>query len=493
MIIGKFLTEYLLGNFGDNSWLLWEGIKNKYGLYSNQDLGLYGYTNNSLITEPFTYYPFLFLSYFVNSIFLWNLFVILFISLSFYFTYILFKKNNSRFDSFLFSAVWISNAYFSFHSREHLSLLAGFLFPIYLLIEEGNNKNKLLFKFFFLIFSLGISNYIGVFLVFINFIYSIYKFFSEKNKSNKINLFLSAALCILLSISLKIYFSDIQRNIDNFTIFSFKPWHLLIQPDRALFKIYNFDEIFINKNNILFTYFEVEHSASFFGILVFILLGFSLWKNKNINKKFLILLITTLVITLPPTLTVKGITIFTPSYLFFLLFDQFRVTARFNIFSFLLILLMIGPLFKSLKDTLKNNLLKILLCLIIFIEIFVPFKVTPISTNQEVYKYIRENTKKESLIIIYPYDSTNIVFKDMIFIQRKIVNPYGYEIKEKDFSSKIFTRNLSCREINNQSIKTDDLYIVEFQNSEGLKFQNSEIEKLFEEDKVKIYKVNCNE
>ncbi len=493
MNIGNFFTIYLLGNFGDNSWLLWEGLKNKYGLYSNQDLGLYGYVSNSLITEPFIYLPFLYLSYFINPIFLWNLFVILFIFLSFYFSYLFFKKTNSRFDSTLLSLIWISNSYFSFHSREHLSLLAGFLFPIYLLINSENSKKYLYLKYLFLIVSLGISNYIGVFLIFINSVYSIFLYIKNKDKHFLFNLIISMVLCIGLSISLKLYFSDIQRNIDNFKIFSFKPWHFFMQPERAFFNVYDLNKYLSNSNNILFTYFEAEHSTSFFGFTILILFFIVIFKKLKFNFDYLFLLITTLIITLPPVVTIKSIDIYTPSYLFFLLFDQFRVTSRFNIFSFLLILILISYYFKILKNNFKNNLIKILISLTIFVEIFVPYKISYLETNQEIYKYIREKTPSNSQIIIYPYNYSNLVFKDMIYFQRKVINPYGYESKENNFSAKNFTQNISCNEIVKNKINLNNLFLLKFEDTASLDSLNNNYEKIIEEKEVSFYKIICDE
>jgi hypothetical protein len=491
MNIEKFFTNYLLGNFGDNSWLLWEGLRRKYNLYTNNDLGLFGYSNNSLITEPLTYYPFLFLSNFINAILLWNIFIILFTGASFYFSYKLIKKNNHTFDAILLSLIWISNSYFSFHSREHLSLMAGFLFPIYLLLEDRNKKPALIFKYLFLIISLGISNYIGVFLIFINSIYSIYKYFKEKNKINLINLTAGLSLCLSLSAGLKYLFPSIERNLDNFLIFSFKPWHLFIQPKRALVNLYNTENYLNFKNNILFTYFENEHSASFFGFIILILLGLALWRKYKDNFDNLFLLLSTLIITLPPVVTIKNLNIYTPSYIFYFLFDQFRVTSRFNIFSFLLILLIISSLFKDLGQNIKIKIIKLLLTILIILEIFVPFKITYTNSDTSIYKYLRENTTRDSQIIVYPYEKTNTTFKDMIFIQRKIINPAGYTSLENNFSAKEFTQNLSCTNIRSYTININNLYLINFDTTEKIDLEKDNLEKVLEENKITLSKINC--
>jgi len=491
MNIEKFFTNYLLGNFGDNSWLLWEGLRRKYDLYTSSDLGLFGYSNNSLITEPLTYYPFLFLSNYINAILLWNIFIILFTGASFYFSYKLIKKNSHKFDSILLSLIWISNSYFSFHSREHLSLMAGFLFPIYLLLEERHKKPALIFKYLFLIIALGISNYIGVFLIFINSSYSVYKYFKERNRLNLFNLAAGVSFCLSLSAGLKYQFPNIERNIDNFLIFSFKPWHLLIQPERALVNLYNTENYLNFKNNILFTYFENEHSTSFFGFIILILLGLALWRKYKDNFDNLFLLASTLIISLPPIVTIKNLNIYTPSYIFYFLFDQFRVTSRFNIFSFLIVLLIISSLFKDLGQNIKIKIVKVLLTILIILEIFVPFKITNTNSDTEIYKYLRESTTRDSQIIVYPYEVTNLAFKDMIFIQRKIINPAGYTSIENNFSAKEFTQNLSCSNIKNYQLNSNNLYLLYLKSSEQLNIDKNNLNKIMEENQNILYKINC--
>ncbi len=68
--------KLLLGNIGDNTWLLWEGLRNKFQVYDNTFFGLNGISDYNLTSEPIIIYPFLFLSKFINAIDLWNVFII---------------------------------------------------------------------------------------------------------------------------------------------------------------------------------------------------------------------------------------------------------------------------------------------------------------------------------------------------------------------------------------------------------------------------------
>ena len=173
------------------------------------------------------------------------------------------------------------------------------------------------------------------------------------------------------------------------------------------------------------------------------------------------------------------------------MFNQFRVTSRFSIFSFLLILLIISSLFKDLGQNIKVKIIKLLFTILIIIEIFVPFKITNTNSDSEIYKYLRENTTRDSQIIVYPYEKTNIAFKDMIFIQRKIINPAGYTSIENNFSVKVFTQNLSCTNIRSYPINTNNLYLINFDTSEKIDLEKDNLEKVLEENKITLSKIKC--
>jgi len=189
--------------------------------------------------------------------------------------------------------------------------------------------------------------------------------------------------------------------------------------------------------------------------------------------------------------TIKNLNIYTPSYIFYFLFDQFRVTSRFNIFSFLLILLIISSLFKDLGQNIKIKIIKLLLTILIILEIFVPFKITYTNSDTSIYKYLRENTTRDSQIIVYPYEKTNTTFKDMIFIQRKIINPAGYTSLENNFSAKEFTQNLSCTNIRSYTININNLYLINFDTTEKIDLEKDNLEKVLEENKITLSKINC--
>jgi len=483
----------LIGNFGDNSWLLWEGIRLKYGLYTTDYFGIYGYNLNYFknLTEPLLYLPFIFFSKYINVYFVWNFYIILFLFLSGLFSYIYLKKLTTKFNAALLSVLWLASPYFSIQSRDHLSLLAAFLYPIFLIINRPTTFKQLFFKYMFLVILPFISIYISVFIIFLNFFINSFDLFFNRKKVIIIDFTLSILLIFSLSISFKTFFPDQSRNIDNFLIFSYKPWHSLDKPNNSLINSIDPFENFQIKGNILFNYFEFEHATGYFGVIFLILTSFSLVKYyKILDKRVVFILFISIITSLPPLVTIKGIDIYLPSYLFYLLFDQFRVLSRINIFSFFLMIVIIIPLLDSKYFRSKITILTLITLMIL--EIFFPFKISeikPLDTN--FYKKILENTSSESYIIVYPYDNDINFYKEMQFLPRKIFNPDNYRYNsDLKFSSEDFTKNLTCDEIAKYSSKSD-LYLLQVKSKSKELPKDIKLKQIEDTSNLALFKIEC--
>ena len=81
-----------------------------------------------------------------------------------------------------------------------------------------------------------------------------------KSKNLYLETDISIIFTILVSFAIKFSFPTAQRNIDNFLIFSAKPWDFFIQPSKSLINYTEFQSV-LPKNNIYFNYFENEHSV----------------------------------------------------------------------------------------------------------------------------------------------------------------------------------------------------------------------------------------
>jgi hypothetical protein len=478
--------KYLLGNFGDNTWLLWEGLRIKYLFYDESLFGLYGVSGSNPVSEPIPIYLFLFFSKFINAIDLWNIFVITFLFLNLFFSFLYFRKIiDSKFIAFISSLVFISNSYFSIHSRDHLTLLCVFILPIFLLLNKLDSYRSLLYKYLFLAISSFISNYLTVFLIFLNFLDAIISYFSERNNYKKINLIFATVIVISSSIFIKTLFPQLSKNIDNFLIYSFKPWHLITQSPRALINISDFENLY--PQNIWFQYFDAEHSVSYFGFTILIIFLIQLIRRNIIFNKNFYLLILLLLFSLPPYVVVKGIYIYLPSYIMYELFPAFRIISRMNIFSFFFLIVVILESFKKENLNDKKYLITILAALAI-LELFVPLKVS-VTKDNKVYSYIRENYKTEKNLIFYPGETPNSKIIDMIHYRAKLINPQNYI--SGDFNSEEFTKNLDCKNLQKYNLYPKDVLIlstIKYNNILDIKLKQVSED---ETEKLILYEIEC--
>jgi len=481
--------KYLLGNIGDNTWLLWEGLRIRYSFYNDSYVGIYGISGNNPISEPLVIYPFLFLSRFFNAIDLWNIFVIVFLILNFILTYIYFKKIiNSKVITSVATITFLANSYFSMHSRDHLTLLCVFILPVFLILNKLDSLKNVIFKFIFLTFSAFISNYLTIFLIFVNFIDSLISFVKQKNKITKVNLILSSVYILAVATFIKYLFPMLSKNIDNFLIFSFKPWHLITQSPRAFINISDFEKYY--PTTIWFQYFDAEHSVSYFGFTILLIFFIQLVRKKYTLSRNMLMLIFLLIFSLPPYIVVKGIYFYLPSYIFYELFPAFRIIARINIFTFFFLIAVILESIKNEVITNKKKVIYLFIGIIAALEIFVPFKVSTIKDNI-VFEYLRNSNNPEKQIIFYPSEPSNEYLVEMNYFKSKVINPLNYE--SGNFNSKEFTKNLSCTELDKYKINPSNVYIMS--SMEYGSIQDIKLSKVSEDNKenIYLYEIKCEQ
>jgi hypothetical protein len=151
----------------------------------------------------------------------------------------------------------------------------------------------------------------------------------------------------------------VYRDMNDFYSFSFRPWYFLIPPKNSLFlgnisqKLHS--DISSSGYYLTQNYNEQEMAGSFIGWHFFIvLLGIfyvlylqktdtrfktALLPYKGVITKSIICIVGILAISGPPSFTVSGITLYTPSYLVYYLMPFFRVLTRLSSVIFLLVLL----------------------------------------------------------------------------------------------------------------------------------------------------------
>lgn len=489
-------------------------------------------------SEPILYHFYFFLAKYIDSIYLYNIFLLTIFTLNFIFIFKFLKLFDfSNLQVFLSTLIISTSTYFSYHFRSHLALINIWVLVYFLIILFSSNFNV---KNYYLSFKAGviiafcslISNYLGFFGLLVLFIYLLIQlFFSFYSSSfNYKNLFLNYFIIFLtfsiFFISFNInYLSELRatqnrfssnydlltRNVGNFFIFTSRPWYYLLpSSDNLIFgkiseNILSFIEInwgnYLTKN-----YFKSEHSASFLGFTnlffgitgLYYLFKIKIFKNEKEEynfentKLYSIFLITLILIlfTMPPFINFKGFNIYFPSYLIYETFPMFRVLARLGIIIliFWFIFVNYGYLYFVKKFNLdKNNTLKkIFFVCIVFLsinEFFIPFKITNVSNPPEVYKYLKSLGSVNERIFIYPENKTTEAYFWKLEHKMDVINfGTGNYIDNTFYSKDLITQKSSTCEGISLLKKMDVKFIIYFKNKEP----NKQIQEFFNKNLVLI-------
>lgn len=441
-------------------------------------------------SEPLFFYPYFFITNYINSILFFNLYLLITFILNLFFAYKFFKLfSKSSFHSILISIIFNLSPFFYYKFQNHLNLIPVWLLVYFVYRLVLNIKNSDLSYKNFLIngFVLSIlmvySNYLGYIGLLISVLYFGFLLFSFRPKFLE---FLKRGLLFGLSFfSLIIIFnfnyiffnfistSDVssttpsqnyglKRNIEDFFIFSSRPWYFFLPSIDNPF--YGFiTEAFFNKfsgTNFLFdNYFKSEHSSSYLGVLN-IILFFSIltvfFNKKSVNifddKKIYFFSIISIVyfaiLAMPPYIDISGFRIYLPGYLLYSIFPMFRVTSRFGIVTLLFLLVFVLKAYELLDYKFKNKVASKLIILSIFLislsEFYIPIKVSYFNEAPDAYVFAKENLKDAKNFMVYPPSkSSHALFWTKEF-NKPLFNKYGnyYEIEGMKVDNSKFTNLL---------------------------------------------------
>lgn len=513
MNIINFLSHFIIGTVEDNVYLfvfphfvdLWKvNLIHQIGYPAGQPF--YLFNDNQLLFQALYY----FFAIRVNPILFFNIFVILTISLILFFSFKAFKffiKNS--FVAILLSILFLFSGYVVYQLRSHVDLAQIWMFPAFLLIlTKRDFKYKYVLLGIFLGLVAGISNYIGFFtlIFFVLYFFAqeiISQFYLQKhywNKSVLANYFVSfvffaltASLYLLPYVNAQ-YFSStptldnvnasigstvrarykIARPFEDFIIFSSRPWYYFLPSvDNVFYGKFSKQIIDNMQNNwgyyLAQNYFKEEHSASFLGYINFILaiFGFryvlkSFKSKQNLGLEsatFLSLALVALcffLLSMPPLITISGFTLYTPSYLMWLIFPMFRTLARTGSFVLFILLIFTGFGYVSLLDSIKNSInskyrnlvavFSVSICFIVSLsEFYIPVKIYDASRAPKVYTYLLNKFGDKSPIAVYPYSKTNAALFWLPYYKKPLINPRFYSDSASGFNSEVFTKSLiSC-------------------------------------------------
>lgn len=305
----------------------------------------------------------------------------------------------------------------------------------------------------------------------------------------------------------------VNRPFEDFVIFSSRPWYYILpsvdNPFFGQLTQESLNRLSRTDNYLTQNYFKAEHSASFLGWITVLLglvglVGFRLQRQGLLVPDLAIpqetersasqqisppkynrsptqpshtnifsLLLTTIgliTLTMPPSIVLNGIEVYTPSYLLFKLFPMFRVLSRLGIIVMFFTLVFSGYGYKTLADfILKKNIslttgraILILLTLFSVAQLFVPLKLTRVATPPKVYSYLGQTDSFKSPIVVYPYSKTNEALFWLTTHQKALINPRFYSNKETAFESEAFTNLLNTTRGLEQARNLGAKYLVYF-------------------------------
>lgn len=293
----------------------------------------------------------------------------------------------------------------------------------------------------------------------------------------------------------------LYRPIEDYYNFSFRPWYFLIPPKTSLLfgdlskKVYDYLE---STNYYLASnYDNAEAGGSYlgwhliFGYLFALFVGLEKVRNKfpKLNKfenlisnkiliqKMTVVAILILLISHPPSFTISGIEIFTPSYILYKFFPFFRVLVRWSIVLYLLTLCVNVFLVLDIYKLIKRDYLKIsfivLFSLVHFALMSIKLPLIDMWRIPPEILYISRATKEEKVkFVVYPEGDFYSVFwtlrhKNYFYNVPQIKTA---EYKPAEFSNNILTSDgLSQLKINN--IK----YVLYYKNAKNKYIPNDGI------------------
>lgn len=430
----------------------------------------------------------------------YNVFLITSVIASFLSSLLLFKRFKFQIP---LSLVFTFSSYMWIHLGKHPALMMIWLFPLTLHLIEQVTKTKYALKSVikasaFIGLSLLISQYYGYFLL---ILFSLWILIDVISKEISIKSFIKnyfilfTTVIVVTGLFLAPYIKanyfqsseesrhtssrQLQRPLEDFITFSYRPWYSFIPSVKSpIYRDISTEAISSLKDTGYFLaddYFQGEHDGHFFGYafyLVFITVTITyifqvkkkiIFPNNPYLIKYLILVTALLILSLPPFITISGITVYMPSYLLFKLFPMFRSLTRLSVLELLLMLMSLGYMLEviRIKSSRMLKIFTLLVVLIIIAETYVPLKIYRIPPTPSIYMYMGENLNKTKFLV-YPYSKTQEALFYLPYHKQELLNIryYSSNIYSSEELTKILNTDLGLEE----SKKIGSEYLVVFKD-----------------------------
>lgn len=422
-------SKIVFGYSGDNFGNIWYFWWQKYALSHNLNVALTPFYNapagvriNNSFSEFLWMIPGVIISNLTNEVLAFNLlifggFFLSFVSMFTLVYYLTKSRGASIFGGIIFSA----SPYHFWQATSHLSLSLTFWLPLFVLFLFYFDRHKNLKSVFFItVIFLATSYttfYYGFFSAIIAAVFFLLKYifdFREYFKARTFLLLISSGIIVLLGFfplwrglqspkkdsdfGVSVAFS---RKLDELVGLSGRPWdYLIYPPNHPVFGRFNkqiYDFIQSKGNDFKVRSAYLPERVVFLGILnsllAFLSVIFLLKRDMNIRLVLLLLLIS-FVISMPPYFPFKGITFYTPSYLFYQFFPFIRVYVRLGVFVLLFTTILSSFMVKLLLSMNRRRLgysLYLLISAVAIFEFLPDFKsFTDLHTVPPVYLWLKE-------------------------------------------------------------------------------------------------------
>ena len=437
----------------------------------------YGDISNSIVFSgavPFLSFLLkLFSSVISNNFHYFSFWIVLCISLQFFFSYkIFYLKSKDHFFSFLCGMFFLFSPILYYRLSIHLSLTAHWLILGYLYFEFKNDKNSEYYKFFFIILSSLTHFYITIMLLIMRTVFSLNDYFKNKNfkKLFKKNI----ALIFILSLSMYIagyfvipstdslgfgygiYKTNLLSFIDPIPHGSSQNWSILL-PD-----IPN-----MSGEQEGFAYFGLG------GLVLFMILIFYLFQNPEKivnNKHYLILMVIFFLIALSNNINFSNETLINISLpkLLYAPLSVIRASGRFMWLIYYLII--IFSLIAFIKFKIKKRYLVIILMLQIVDTSFL-FSRNIVKHSNSNHLLFNEaiwnglDKKPEYIYTTYSSDNSDIFSKvSQLLIEENFKKTNVFRLGRYDRQEQSIKRTELYHRLNKNILDDKAIYFIENQD-----------------------------
>jgi hypothetical protein len=458
-----------------------------------------------------------------------NILVILYVLLSLVSVFLLFKKLRSgKMFSLLFAFLFSISTYFLFRVISFTSALyCVFVFALVTFVLLKEIKPLVMGATIFLILSL--SNYYGFFsFILICFWYLFDLLFKKVRVVNLIKnlalmslpVFLGIVIFYLPLLKSNLTFSSdykisenrkestnktvVYRPLEDWYNLSFRPWYFFIPPQSSVFfgdlsrNIYK--KIESSNYYLADDYMEEEMAGSYMGWHFLLGMGVvaslllikkykkkeypvfkTIYENQEMIIRSFFIIFCILLISGPPSFTIRGITFYTPSYLLYYIIPVFRTLVRWAVVIYLFVLIINSYLVQDLYNLIKKTWQKVLFIFVFLALNFVIFaiKIPIINIDKPPVEiaYLKKEFPGSVSYAVYPKGDYYSIFW-IISQEDLLINPINFIDYKTGFDANEFSRNLITKEGIKEFLTHKPSYLIYYGN------------KISDDDLEKISKVN---